>query len=243
MSEIEELKYKVKIEQFEGPLDLLLSLIEKDELDITELSLSNVTEQYLEHLNQVEDLFPEELADFLVVATKLLLIKSKTLLPYLQQDEEDEGESLEDQLKIYKQYLDAMKKVEALIEQKNFIFPREQMKLSDLDVKFSPPEEIKAKDLKKTFTELLKSLEPIVRLPSAALTKVLSLKEKIAQVQELIVSKAQLSFHELLSEAEDRTEVIVTFLALLELIKQKVISVEQDDMFDDIAVKKLEEEN
>lgn len=238
---MEELQtYKVRIEQFEGPLDLLLDLIEKEKLDITELSLADVAEQFLEYLNQVEEMYPEELADFLVIATKLLLIKSKTLLPYLQTEEEDEGESLEEQLKIYKKFLEAAKNIERIIGQGKFIFPKEQVKLKDIEVKFSPPENLRSKDLKEMFIEVLKNLEPIVRLPSAVLTKVVSLKEKIAYIQKAIISKARLSFNELLSQTEDRTDVIVTFLALLELMKQKVISVEQDKLFDDISVKKLE---
>lgn len=238
---MEELKsYEVQIEQFEGPLDLLLDLIEKDKLDITELSLSNVTEQFLEHLNQVDDLYPEELADFLIVATKLLLIKSKTLLPYLQPDDEDDEGDLEDQLKIYKQYLEASKNLEKIINAGKFIYPKEQIKLKDIEVKFSPPENLNSKDLKNMFIDILKSLEPIVKLPKVALTRVVSLREKIAHIQESIIGKANLSFGELLSQAKDRTDVIVTFLALLELMKQKVISVEQDGLFDDISVRKID---
>lgn len=229
--------YQVKIEQFEGPLDLLLQLIEKEKLDITEISLSKVAEQYLERLNQIGELYPEELADFLVVATRLLLIKSKTLLPYLFPEEEDEGD-LEGQLKLYKEFLEASKKIEAIIKKENFIFPREQVKLKDIEVKFSPPKSLKSGQLKEMFERILKNIEPIIKLPKAVLTRVISLKEKIEHIQEEIIKKAQLSFRELMSQAKDRTEIIVTFLALLELVKQKVVFVEQEGIFKDISVKR-----
>lgn len=229
--------YKIKIEQFEGPLDLLLQLIEKDKLDITEISLGNVTEQYLENLNQIENLYPEELADFLVVATKLLLIKSRTMLPYIYPEDEEEGD-LEEQLRIYKQFLEATKKIDKIIKNGRYIYAREQVKLNDIQVKFSPPENIKASHLKEMFIGVLKRLEPVVKLPKVALIKVISLKEKISHIQNEIIKKAELSFSELLHNAKDRTEIIVTFLALLELTKQKVISVEQNKLFDEISVKK-----
>ena len=102
--------YTIKIQKFEGPLDLLLQLIEQEELDITEISLAHITEQYLEYLATIEELYPDELADFLVVATKLLLIKSHMLLPELTLEDEDE-ESLTRQLQLYKKYVEAARRL------------------------------------------------------------------------------------------------------------------------------------
>ena len=116
-----------KLEQFEGPLDLLLQLIEDQKLEITNISLAQVTDQYIQYLNHAHDLRPEDLADFLVVAAKLLYLKSRALLPALRLDEEeaDAGE-LEKQLKIYKEYLDASKKIEQMIKAGHFAFAREK---------------------------------------------------------------------------------------------------------------------
>jgi len=111
--------YKVQIEQFQGPLDLLLRLIEKEKLDITEVALSKVTEQYLKHLELIEESLPEDLADFLVIATKLLYIKSKALLPYLYPEDDDETD-LAEQLKMYKLFLEAAKKLDQTIKVKKF---------------------------------------------------------------------------------------------------------------------------
>ena len=101
----------IKIEQFEGPLALLVKLIDKAELDITQVSLAMVADQYIAHLKRLVNLDPEEMADFLVIASRLLLIKSKALLPYLLPEEEEAIEDLEEQLRMYKEFLEATKKV------------------------------------------------------------------------------------------------------------------------------------
>src|SRR3989338_9236417 len=106
--------YQTKLEQFEGPLHLLLELIEAEKLDITSIALSKVTDQFLDYLTETSDLHPEELADFLVVAARLLLIKSRALLPSLT-GEGDEEADLERQLKIYREYYEASKSMHALL--------------------------------------------------------------------------------------------------------------------------------
>src|SRR3990167_7246611 len=113
---------KIKLEQFEGPLDLLLTLIEEQKIDITQVSLSQVTEQFLQYVSTARGMHPEELADFLVVAAKLLFIKSKTLLPSLHIEEED-GD-LEKQLKMYKLYYDASQRIQAMLAQRRYSFSR-----------------------------------------------------------------------------------------------------------------------
>ena len=124
--------YEVKLEQFQGPLDLLLQLIEKQEMDITEVSLAQVADSYIEYINQMGQLNPEEVADFLVVASKLIYIKSKVLLPEL--DLEEEGIDLEKQLKMYKEYYQATKKIQKSISKKKFnysIFNKECLRIID----------------------------------------------------------------------------------------------------------------
>jgi len=104
--------YQIKLEKFEGPLDLLLKLIEEERLSINEISLSQVANKYLEFVNSTQNISLDELADFLTVSAKLILIKSRTLLPSL--NFEEEGDSLEKQLRIYKEYYEASKKIEEL---------------------------------------------------------------------------------------------------------------------------------
>ena len=106
-----------KLEKFEGPLDLLLQLIESADLDITEVALSKVADQFMEYLEQVEEKNSEEMADFLVVASRLLLIKSRILMPALHLDEDDEVIGLEEQLKIYREYYEASKKIDNTLKE------------------------------------------------------------------------------------------------------------------------------
>lgn len=231
--------YKVKIEQFEGPLDLLLQLIEQQQLEITKISLAEVTEQYIQILHQAAErqIKATELADFLVVAARLLLIKSKALLPFLQW-EEDEGEELTQQLKIYKEYLDATKTVQGIIKKKHFIFSREKL-LTEQDIGFSPPPKLVATKLAQVFNEILHGLEPLLNLPTEVMRRTVNLQEKIAQLREKIYHQATTNFSDILKEAKDKAEVIVSFLALLELIKQKVVVAKQVTTFDDIKIEKI----
>ncbi len=233
--------YQIKLEKFEGPLDLLLQFIEQERLDITEVSLAKVTDQYLGYLNQTADISTEELADFLVVAAKLLLIKSKILLPQLEVDAE-EASDLEQQLRIYKEFYEASKVLQKRIVKKHFLYPRERM-IVRIDKVFNPPKSITSETLSKIFRGVLASLEPWVNLPREVVTKTISIRERIANIQQMIQEKMRMRFGELLRSANNKTEVIVTFLAILELVKQRSIAVVQEGIFDDIVVQKIDTTN
>lgn len=232
--------YKIKIEQFEGPLDLLLQLIEEQKLQITEVSLSSVTEQYIAILDQNTGIPAEELADFLVVAAKLLLIKSKALLPYLSAEEDDLGRELEQQLKMYKLFYEASKAIHKMILKKRFCFYRDTSRL--IIPVFIPPEKIRASDLASFFHLILKNIEPIIEIPRKALYRTISIREKISQIRDFIFQNEGLNFKKLIAKAKNRTEIIVTFLALLELVKQRDIAVCQDNIFSEITINKINQE-
>ncbi|MBT3689937.1 segregation/condensation protein A [bacterium] len=234
-------KYQIKLEEFEGPLDLLLHLIEKEEMNISEVSLSNVADQFMEYVNTSETLKPTEIADFLVVASKLLLIKSKILLPSIE-FEDDDTIDLERQLKIYKEYHEASKVIENMMKQENFTFNREKP-LVVFTQKFSPPLKLKLKGLKVVFKELLLNLEPIINLPKDVIRKTISINEKINQIKNYILEKVNFNFNNLLSQKGSKAEVVVSFLAMLELVKQRTIKVNQSNLFTDIEIEKLNEEN
>jgi segregation and condensation protein A len=228
--------YEVTLEKFQGPLDLLLQLIEGEELDITEVSLSRVADQYIARLAALPEKPPEELADFLVVAAKLLYIKSKTLLPFLHWDtEEDEGD-LETRLKMYREYVEAMKKIEGLIAGGRFTFVREKPPVQALG--FAPPKELSTDKMAEIFREVLRRLEPVVKPPEGAIEKTISIHDKIRHIQELISRGAKVSFHNVLASAATRAEIIVSFLALLELVKQKHVAVSQSGHFEEISLER-----
>jgi segregation and condensation protein A len=176
----------------------------------------------------------EELADFLVVAARLLLIKSRALLPQVAFEAEEGGLSLEEQLKMYKQFADAAKRLEAVIKLRRFLFPREKPPLQP--GLFSPPRGVSSERLAQVFREILNALEPIVRLPRAAIERTVSIQEKMAELRSLLSAQKSASFSSFIRAVRTKTEVVVSFLALLELVKQKLVMVDQEELFADIAI-------
>ena len=229
----------ISLDQFHGPLDLLLQLIEGEQLQVTNIAIAEVTEQFLLYLDDIEETRPDELADFLVVATKLLLLKSYALLPYLQLDEEEDPNELEAQLKMYKKYVDGMKKIEAMVAQQNILFTR---KATNQPLGFYPPEECETDQLRKAFVQVLERLEPVVKIPKSAVEKVMTMREKFCDIQKKLEKKITLGFQDLIADSKDRAEVVVTFLALLELIKRQSICVRQENPQSEITIEKVESE-
>ncbi|MDD3778248.1 MAG: segregation/condensation protein A [Patescibacteria group bacterium] len=233
-----------KTEKFSGPLGLLLSLIESEKMDITEINLAQIADEYITHLKGLETIDPEELSDFLVVAAKLLHIKSKALLPYLLiDDEEDEGADLERQLRMYKEFVIASKKIEAILLQKKYLFIPETNKPRRVEKegpRFLPPTKVSINSLEKSFRALLEELakELEKRLPEERLAPKINIEEKIFLIKKLLIEKNRFNFSQLISQAKDVTEKIVSFLAILELAKQEQLSFEQGELFSEIHVLK-----
>jgi segregation and condensation protein A len=228
--------YQTKLEQFEGPLHVLLELIEERKLNITAVSLSQVADQFLSYLSNTPELHPEELADFLVVAAKLLLIKSRTLLPSLTF--EDDGEQdLEKQLKIYREFFEASKRLHAMILKRRYSFSRHaSLRMIASECSFRPPEGLALDDLSRLFRTVLKRLEPFVTISEDVIIRTVNIHEKIESIRAQILGAASLNFQTLVEQATSKTDIIVTFLALLELVKMRVIAVVQEDMFSGISI-------
>ena len=187
--------YKIKIEKFSGPLDLLLQLIEQQKMEITEIAIAEVTEQYLEHIETLEDKDPEELSDFLVLAARLLLLKSRALLPLFADEEEDETD-LARQLKMYKEFVEASKKIEAMLKLGRFTYSREKPPMA-LDVAYSSPQKLPLNELKDIFMAVLKRLDPIVRLPRQAMERTISLQQKILDIRNYLFGKKKFGLRRL----------------------------------------------
>ncbi len=229
-----------KLEQFEGPLDLLLRMIEEEKMDVTQVALSKVTDQFIQYLTGIEEKQPEELADFLVVASKLLLIKSRVLLPQVVLEED--GSDLEKQLKIYKEYLEASKILHKIILKKPFEYIKEDYPPLGEKV-FVPPQNFSTYEMHRMFLEIIKGIEPYVKLPEETMKKIVSAREKYQYIQNLIFNKASLKFRELLEDAQSKSEVVATFLAVLELVKQRHVAVRQGDLFDEIIIERTDNQN
>ncbi len=231
--------YHVRLEQFEGPLELLLSLIEKEKLPITEVSLARVADQFLEYVEREENVSLEHLAAFLSVASRLILLKSRALLPLLTFSDEEETaiEDLEYQLKEYQRFRKAALFFRERLTRGERAYARESF--LGTQIVFHPPQDLKARDLRMAFENVLGSIPLFEKLEEETIATVMSLEEKIAQLQETLRERAESSFREMVEQAESRLEHIVAFLALLELVKQRFITVEQENFFEDIRIRRF----
>ena len=237
--DIEAKPYEVRLAVFEGPLDLLLHLIEREELDITKVSLAQVTDQYLEYIGLLEEINAEILADFPVIAAKLLLIKSEMLLPRPprapgEEEEEDIGDELARQLIEYKKFKGAALGLRQ----------REEMGLRAY-VRIAPPPKLeKPLDLGDvSLADLVEAVQRAldVRPPLPSVSKVvtpftITVAEKMAFIEERLEKQGRVSFNRLLAQAASRVEIVVTFMAVLELIKLKGIEVQQERLFGEIVI-------
>lgn len=233
--------YNIKLEKFEGPLDLLLQLIEEDELNISEISLAAIADEYVEYIkSHKEDINADELSDFLVVAAKLLLIKSKYLMPFLETAEDEEIYDLEKRLKIYKEFLEASAIINEYFLSKNVSFAREKISFYEPKELFNPPKNLTANDLTEIYKALVARLKPVFILEEESIRKTISVHEKLKQIKELLLKRVKTSFSKL-ADTKDKSDIIVCFLAILELSKQRMVIITQEDHFADIEVSLVEE--
>ncbi len=230
--------FAVKQEKFSGPLQLLLELIEKEKLSITEVSLAEVTEGYLNFVNS-NKVPTEELADFLIVATRLLLLKSRAILPNPEELEEEGVSNLALQLRMYKKFVEVSQKMNKLFENDMYSFTREKPDTVVL-VGVEIPEGLDANELHKAFVRLIKHLEPFFKMKQKAIEKVVSVKERLNQIKEAILKRAQMTFSDVVSGSKSKVDIVISFLALLELVKQNVVRTVQDDSFSDINIKRVD---
>jgi segregation and condensation protein A len=229
---------QTKVKQFEGPLDLLLTLIEQRQLNITEIALAEVTEQFIQYIKQLEHIDPTSLADYLSIAAKLLVIKSKAILPTLEieEEEEDAGFDLESRLLLYKQFKEVAKYLKTLDNRRKQGFVREVT--FEQKISFYPDPSISTKELYNAILTVLNGLKELDNLPKAKLKEAVSIQVKINQLQTELSDKIETKLSDLLKSAKNKTEIIVTFLALLELIKQQIFVADQETLFADVIIKK-----
>ncbi|MFA6429111.1 MAG: segregation/condensation protein A [Patescibacteria group bacterium] len=229
------MSYSVHIEKFEGPLDLLLQLVEAEKMEITEVSLVQVTEPFVRHVREQQGVIPpEELADFLVIAAKLIYLKSKALLPSITDEALEEGPDLATQLRMYQRFVEAARFLGELDRraQRSYSGPR---RTAPIEAGFYPPKKLTPDMLRDSFRRVIKWIQPITQLTRASVERVVTIEEKIKELSARIASGIKgVSFRELLGRSHDRAEAVVSFLALLELIKQRVVKASQGNLFEDI---------
>jgi len=240
-----------KLPSFEGPLDLLLHLIDKAEVDITNIPISEITDQYMEYVSLMEELELEVASEFLVMAATLLSIKSKMLLPKpppLELDydyEEDPGDTLEElvhKLIEYRKYKSIAEHLRDKELEQSLVYSREPVDLSPYAVeeKRNPVEGLETFDLLLAFQKALRRVANRNVVAKIRRDEV-SVKDRMRDVLRLLRSQGgRLMFSRLFDESATRDELVVSFLALLELMKMKKISCYQHGRFDDIVIQAKE---
>jgi segregation and condensation protein A len=228
--------FSIKLGSFEGPLDLLLDLIEKRKLFISDISLAKVTDDFIAHIKQFECMPMGESAHFILIASTLLLIKSKSLLPSLNLTEDEQGDirDLETRLKIFKRIKEASRHVQQLFGG-DMIFPQSQSR--PVSPVFTPAPQFTLEKALYSLKDLINRLPKKEVLPKHVVEKVVSLEDMIGTLTTRITSHLRMSFNEFTKEnKENRVNVIVSFLAMLELVKQGIMYVSQESTFSDIQM-------
>jgi segregation and condensation protein A len=231
--------FTIKTKDFEGPLDLLLDLIEKHKFFINDVSLAKVTDDFIEHIKQYENLPMGESAHFILIASTLLLIKSRSLLPQLNLTEEEQGDihDLERRLKIYKRIKEASRHVQELFGG-DMIFPQQARAIEPV---FVPSPEFTLQKSLLSLQDLIKRLPKKEVLPKHVVEKVISLEEMIGNLTARIQTQLKMSFKDFAGDHKgDRVNFIVSFLAMLELVKQGIVNVTQESSFGDIQMETKE---
>jgi len=228
---------EIELPVFRGPLDLLLHLIEREELDISVVSLAQVTEQYLEHLSRLEELEAGVLADFLAVAARLIWIKSRLLLPQPMpsaREEEDPGEALARQLRAYKQFKMAAEMLRER-EQRGLRAYVRVAPLPGLERRLDMGD-VSLTDLLAIMQQVLAEKPPAEIAPPVQPFTV-TIRDKIVLTGQLLRERPVVRFRDLLEQAANRAEVVVTLWAVLELIKCQKITVTQSGLFGEILIR------
>jgi len=232
----------IKIEKFEGPLSLLLKMIEKEKLGIAEISLVKIADQYIEYIKNSSNIKADDMADFLVIAAKLLYIKSKALLPYLFPNEEDDIEELEMALKMFKEFLEASTKIEKKIAENKIMFSpldrkANRAKIIKEEKTFYPPQKVNKDVICEAYKMLLFVKKPqIKKLEEKVVERKINIEDRIVDIEQALLKKIKISFNDFVKKAQSKTEVVVSFLALLELMKQNNVVCSQEGLFQDIQI-------
>jgi segregation and condensation protein A len=238
----------IKLQMYEGPLDLLLDLIRKNEMDITNIPMAEITRQYLDHLNQMKALNLEIAGEFLVVAATLVLIKSKMLLPADETLQEGEGEGEDPRAELvrklieYQAFKEAAKELEEKEDERARIFTR---KIADYYFADLTPEDVGIDTFSANLYDLFQAFARVVQSIGKesfheVFEEIISIDQKIDDIKKILEQKNQVYFKELFQPQSTRNELIVTFLGILELTKRKYLGVKQSRQFDDILLEKLE---
>jgi len=235
--------FQIKTGSFEGPFGLLLNLIEKRKLFINDVSLSAVTEDYLNYMNKLGGLHPAEISSFVLVASTLLLIKSKSLLPNLDLTSEEEGDikNLEERLRLYELFTKLGGNIKSDFGRRIIFAPLERR--NDVLI-FLPDSQITKKSMMTFARNVLGAMPKKVFIPEVEVRKVVSIEEMIDKLTERIKQTLKMNFKDFNGNGksvtrEEKIVVIVGFLAMLELVRQGIMKATQNESFQDIIIERI----
>ena len=234
--------YTVKIDEFEGPLDLLLHLIKESNINIVDIEINEITRQYLDYINKMEELNINVAASYLVMAAELMEIKSKSLLPKneTENNEEDEEivskEALINKLIEYQKYKDMTNTFKELETNRQNIYIKSPERISNYisDIAINNGD-TSIDDLVDAFKKFLERKDREKPLSTKITTKEYSVKERKSSIRNILKEKKKVLFTELFEET-NLSYIIVTFLSVLEMTKEKEVIIKQDDNFRDITI-------
>ncbi len=226
--------FNIHTDAYQGPFELVLDLIEARKLLVNDLALAHITNDFIEHVRAQESFPVEETANFIQIAATLLLIKSKSLIPDLALTEEEQGD-VED----FKQRLETYEKVREAARELGRLLGRTPMLSAGMrapDVFFAPARDLSVSALAEALTRVLAARRAVEALPETRVRALVSIEEMMDRLQGRVQSALSLSFREFAGSATERVEIIVSFLALLELVKQGAVAAEQADQHGDIRI-------
>ena len=229
--------FRIKTDQFEGPLGLLLEMIKSRKLLINEISLSTIADEYIEYISERPEYVMAHNAEFLVIASTLLLLKSKSLLSQLMltNDEEEDVQELQRRLKLYDYFQTLAKDLKISFFGSNSQYRKSKASKITQEIKFAPDNRTDIANLHKSMMQLNTTLPKPKKEYKASMKKIVSLQEMTMIVYDRVKNELQFSFTKF-TENRTREDTIVGFLAVLELFKQGNVSLMQDQRYEDITV-------
>lgn len=235
--------YSIKINEFEGPLDLLLHLIKQSNIDIVDIEINEITKQYLDYINKMEELNINVASSYLVMAAELMEIKSKSLLPKQEEETEEEEEvvskeNLINKLIEYQKYKDMISTFKSLESNRNNIYIKSPEKVSNyVDEITRNDNDTSVDDLVNAFKQFLERKDKEKPLTTKITNKEYSVKERKKNIRNILEKKNKVLFTELFEE-NNTPYIVVTFLSILEMTKDKEVTIKQDYNFKDIIIEK-----
>ena len=233
------MQYKITIDNFDGPLDLLLHLIKENNIDIYDIKVEEIAKQYLDYIESMKNLNLSIASEYLVMASELIEMKSRMLLPKREEEnndeyEEDPREVLIERLLAYKKYKEVTKEFKDLELTRKLVISKEQENLSKY-LKEEENENLSVSDLVDAFNNLLEKKRLEKPVQTKITKKELSVTEKVIKIRDILKNKRKVNFEDLF-ENSSKEEIIVSFLSILEMLKKDEIIVKQENNFNNIIV-------